>query len=146
MSSSCLKSLVGLCLFVPITECRPKKLKRCHNQHDVGHDYNPAYNPDYQEDDKAEVNSTNDLSEDGENDEAGETDDYKTAIDIPKDNEDAADQDSDLVEYGGSSLFYPSEEVMINYIFKDYHLKIIGCITGFEFHLIFGIIGCCSYG
>ena len=34
MSSSCLKLLVGLCLFVIITECRAKKLKRCHNQHD----------------------------------------------------------------------------------------------------------------
>jgi hypothetical protein len=56
--------------------------------------------PDYKEDDEAEVYNTSDLTEDGENIIA---DDNDAAIDIPKDNEDGADQDGDLVEYGGSS-------------------------------------------
>ena len=36
MLSSCLKLLLGLTLFVILTECRPKKLKECNDDADCG--------------------------------------------------------------------------------------------------------------
>ena len=204
MLSSCLKLLLGLSLFVILTDCMPKtqftendKSDEDHSNFvDTGDDKAEDYDsnndghdesgnlttdaPDNQEDDESEVNNTTDLTEDGENDKADENkeeeskeicsgrrrrppggcvsndwmnESYETTkypdgfIDIPKDNEDAADQDGDLEEYGGTSLFYPSNEVIINYFFKDCnrisansfrgnytraetirYLKIIGCI------------------
>ena len=104
MLSSCLKLLLGLSLFVILTECMPKTQFTEDDKSDeddsdlvdIGDDKAEDYDsnndgrdengnlitdaPKYQEDDEAEVNNTTDLTEDGENDEDenDEADDHDT--------------------------------------------------------------------